>query len=84
MGPGGGVTLAGTSIKDMLDLTKARTFCSQLESSVEVEVRKMVDEGKMAAPVRLELRFVDGGAYVDVGDGAGTIDVSEQITVPVL
>lgn len=84
MGPGGGVTLAGTSVKDMLDLMKARKFCSQLESSVAVEVGKMVDEGKMAAPVRLELRFMDGGAYVDVGGGAGTIDVSEQITVPVL
>ena len=84
MGPGGGTTLAGTSIRDMRDLMSARQFCSQLESAVIVEVRKLVDEGKLAAPVRLELRFVDRGAYIDVDGGEVTYDVSEHITVPAL
>ena len=84
MGPGGGVTLAGSSIMDMRGLMNARQLCSQLESSVADEVRKMVDEGEMTAPVRLELKFVDRGAYVDVDSGAGTFDVSEHVTVPAL
>lgn len=84
MGPGGGITLAGTSIRDMRDLMSARQICSELESAVVVEVRKLVDEGKLAAPVRLELRFVDRGAYIDVDGGEVTYDVSEHITVPVL
>ena len=84
MGPGGGITLAGTSIRDMRDLMSARQICSELESAVVVEVRKLVDEGKLAAPVRLELRFVDRGVYIDVDGGEVTYDVSEHITVPVL
>ena len=84
MGPGGGITLAGTSIKDMRDLMSARQFCSDLESTVAVEVRKLVDEGTLTAPVRLKLRFVDRGAYIDADGDEGMFDVSEYITVPVL
>ena len=84
MGPGGGTTLAGTSIRDIRDLMSARQFCSKLESSVAVEVRKLVDEGKLATPVRLELKFVDRGAYISVDGGEVAFDVSEHITVPVL
>lgn len=84
MGPGGGITLAGTSIRDMRDLMSARQFCSKLESAVVEEVRKLLDEGKLTTPVRLELKFVDRDAHIDV-DGSGVaFDVSELITVPAL
>jgi len=84
MGPGGGVTLAGTSIRDMHDLMSVRQLCSKLESTVADEVRKIVDEGKLEAPARLELRFVDWGAYINVDGVTVAFDVSKHITVPEL
>lgn len=84
IGPGGGITSAGTSVVDMRDLMSARRLCSELESTVETEVKKLVQKGKLTAPVRLQLRFVDSGAYVDVLGHQGKFEVSECITVPPL
>lgn len=68
----------------MSDLVCARKICSNLESFVETEVRKLVHKCKLTAPVRLELRFVDRVVYIDVDDGEAEFDISKYTTVPVL
>ena len=44
-----------------------------------VEVRRLVDAGQLTAPVRLKLRFVDAGAFVDADGSKSTFDVSGYI-----
>jgi len=77
-------TLAGTSVKDALDVISARRYCSVLESAVARKVKEAIDAGNLVAPVRLNLRFGDGVSYVDIDGGKGTIDVASYITVPAL
>ena len=83
IGPGGGITLAGSSIRDTLALNNLNRLCSALSSATIREVEDLANSKLLTLPVYPKLRFRDDGAYIDV-DGKNTIKVTPCITVPPL
>lgn len=82
-GPGGGITLAGTSIKDTLDLNRINRLCYALKSAAHRAVDQIVSSAKLTLPVYLKLRFRHDVAYIDI-DGKCEIKITPTITVPPL
>ena len=82
--PGGGITLAGTSIKDEMHLNGAKTLCSNLENQIKTQAAKILATINVEPPVQVRLLFDDGAAYADIDGGRAVIDLSECLALPPL
>lgn len=82
--PGGGVTLAGTSIIDQMHLNEAITLCSDLENQISTQASKLLETINIEPPVQVRLLFNNGIAYAEIAGGRAVVDLSECLALPPL